>query len=982
MPGVGPLSSLLKPKVKPKVRCLLAQLSPQFPAACKQPNSRQRHIQKPAASNVAVFDSDQTSPESEVVSKPRKLQSRHHSTKPHQHQANQHLPQRPPDLLNRSAASQQAYKQHKQAVNATHATSTAAQQARNVHIRHQHGSDFSTSVSGEARWQKQHQKGPALNRNAILKAGGPQHQKSIPVNKTALQKTTNSKHQQHPKGMIPSTDTASTATEQHERHQDRQSDAASEAAANMAEGGVMPHPGIINRFIVDAASANEVLRVYADLKEGFNVINLATAFHRLAKHYKLLSPKQQQQVRAQPASKAMAAAVMGRLDECNSRALANLAWAQALMKLGPPEFMPQVLRRLSCALEERRDPIQDMELSIICWAAAKQECLPRAMWNQMSPLLCARLPGFKAQMLSNVIWACATMGFADDAVFIKAAAQAAIQMRKHLQEQNLANVAWAFAKLGYFDKALFEALSSQAITVAHQMTDLDLAHVTWAMCHAFSAQAASEGIDVKDQVQTITYSNSFIAQDTRSALLIALRNQLTSFLTKRSNRISHVALATCMSSFAGVGYYSPELHDRAADQITRNIMYVNIQSVANIMFACTTQRHYHPSLFAAFAQQGVKLLADPATATQFSPLAISSIVISYAIHTAAEDKQTCAAFIAALAERAFDTLEEFDTRGVANTAWGLAVWGHLSGPFFLKVRSLSPAMVHAFQPQELQQLYQVELILRLEAPDLGLDTSHIDRYEALFVALQARGQLIGAAQARWQHNMGPAGLKSSAFQRDVAAALGSLPLNYDVELEYTQAEYTVDMALPRIKLAVEADGPLHFMRNVPKAIGRTLVKRRSLQKMGWTVLSVPYFHWQALLPEMRQVYMWKRLQQLDSTPLSASPALTLDAANMANEPCFSDAELQKVDRLVAESIDLGLLVQSSQEWQQTFAEAQAQLTDQSHSRRLNAAQVQRLKQFVASRQQQQMLQPKAGKNKLSRHDMLLKIAQSRRMGTS
>ena len=40
--------------------------------------------------------------------------------------------------------------------------------------------------------------------------------------------------------------------------------------------------------------------------------------------------------------------------------------------------------------------------------------------------------------------------------------------------------------------------------------------------------------------------------------------------------------------------------------------------------------------------------------------------------------------------------------------------------------------MHSFQPQELQQLYQVELILRLEAPDLGLDTSHIDRYEALF----------------------------------------------------------------------------------------------------------------------------------------------------------------------------------------------------------------------------------------------------------
>lgn len=744
----------------------------------------------------------------------------------------------------------------------------------------------------------------------------------------------------------------------------------------------MPHPGIINRFIVDAASANEVLRVYADLSQGFNVINLATAFHRLAKHCKLLSPQQQQQVRAHPASKAMAAATMSRLDACNCRALANLAWAQAVMKLGPPEFMPQVLRRLSCALEEGHTPVQDMELSIICWAAAKQECLPRALWNQLSPLMCARLPGFNAQMLSNVIWACATMGFADDAVFIEAAAQATIQMGKHLREQNLAIIAWAFAKLGYFEKALFEAFSSQAVTVAHQMADQDLAHVTWAMCHAFSAQAASEGIDVKDQVQTVTYCDSYIAQNSRGALLIALRNQLSSLLTKRSSRISHVALATCISSFAGVGYYSPELHDRAADQITCNIANVNIQSVANVMFACSTQRHYHPSLFAAFAQQGVKLLADPATATHFSPRAISSIVFSYAIHTAAEDKQTCAAFIAALAERACDTLEEFDIRGLASTAWGLAVWGHLSGPFFRKVRSLSPAMMHAFQPQELQQLYQVELILRLEAPDLGLDTSHIDRYEALFAALQARGQLTGAAQARWRHTMGPAGIKGSAFQRDVAAALGSLPLNCDVELEYTQVEYTIDMALPCIKLAVEADGPLHFMRNVPKAIGRTLVKRRSLQKMGWTVLSVPYFHWQALLPEMKQVYMYKRLQQLDSTLLSTSPALSLEAASIADEPCFSDAELQKVDALVAESVDLGLLVQPSQEWQQNFAAAQTQLLDQSDSRRLSAAQVQRLKQSVASRQQQQLLQHKAGKSKLSRHDMLLKIAQSRRMGTS
>jgi hypothetical protein len=54
--------------------------------------------------------------------------------------------------------------------------------------------------------------------------------------------------------------------------------------------------------------------------------------------------------------------------------------------------------------------------------------------------------------------------------------------------------------------------------------------------------------DVKDQVQTITYGDSFIAQNNRGALLIALRNQLSSFLMKRSNQISHVVILCTISS--------------------------------------------------------------------------------------------------------------------------------------------------------------------------------------------------------------------------------------------------------------------------------------------------------------------------------------------------------------------------------------------------------------------------------------------------
>ena len=49
----------------------------------------------------------------------------------------------------------------------------------------------------------------------------------------------------------------------------------------------------------------------------------------------------------------------------------------------------------------------------------------------------------------------------------------------------------------------------------------------------------------------------------------------------------------------------------------------------------------------------------------------------------------------------------------------------------------------------------------------------------------------------------------------------SLALPQPPELEFDEEEYTVDMAFPEAKVVIEADGPLHFMRNTAIATGRT-----------------------------------------------------------------------------------------------------------------------------------------------------------------
>ena len=83
-------------------------------------------------------------------------------------------------------------------------------------------------------------------------------------------------------------------------------------------------------------------------------------------------------------------------------------------------------------------------------------------------------------------------------------------------------------------------------------------------------------------------------------------------------------------------------------------------------------------------------------------------------------------------------------QALANSAWGLAVLGHLDPAFFLKLRTLTLGKLHSIINEELHQLYQVELILRLEAPDLGLDTSHIQDSDALFAGAPTAALCAGS----------------------------------------------------------------------------------------------------------------------------------------------------------------------------------------------------------------------------------------------
>jgi len=57
------------------------------------------------------------------------------------------------------------------------------------------------------------------------------------------------------------------------------------------------------------------------------------------------------------------------------------------------------------------------------------------------------------------------------------------------------------------------------------------------------------------------------------------------------------------------------------------------------------------------------------------------------------------------------------------------------------------------------------------------------------------------------------------------------------------------------EIAVEVNGVFHYARNDEATLGKDIIKRKFLKKLGYTVLTVPYFDWAILENKNRKNYL-------------------------------------------------------------------------------------------------------------------------------
>eukprot|EP00808_Paulinella_micropora_P009467 g9372.t1 len=135
-------------------------------------------------------------------------------------------------------------------------------------------------------------------------------------------------------------------------------------------------------------------------------------------------------------------------------------------------------------------------------------------------------------------------------------------------------------------------------------------------------------------------------------------------------------------------------------------------------------------------------------------------------------------------------------------------------------------------PLEMRQLHYVHLSLRWEHPSMGF---------ALPASLADACKLSLMSEP----------IESSRLHKEVSSVLRAEGVPHDNE------------KMQAHKLVIEVDGPTHFVTATlassrPRYNNITLCKQRLLRAMGWRVVSVPFFEWDALGTSERGSYMRRK----------------------------------------------------------------------------------------------------------------------------
>ena len=248
-----------------------------------------------------------------------------------------------------------------------------------------------------------------------------------------------------------------------------------------------------------------------------------------------------------------------------------------------------------------------------------------------------------------------------------------------------------------------------------------------------------------------------------------------------ARQVSNIAHAFAKAGLLGIGPWE-RVWEALPEAVRRRLGNFNAQALSNTAWAFATVGHASPDLFKAISAEAVRR-----------------------------------------------GLGGFKEQALSNTAWAFAVADPSSADELFGTASFTTLCAHlesSFSRDDLSQLHQWSLWRDERGAQWpGLPESLRQACRNAFVT----------------H-----GETSSRMQSDVVREIRSRGFQVEEEHRCETSGYSID-ALVTLnngeQVAVEVDGPSHFVGRSKQPTGPTLLKHRQLRRFGWRLETVPYWEW-------------------------------------------------------------------------------------------------------------------------------------------
>eukprot|EP01083_Nonionella_stella_P131767 400571_1 len=182
----------------------------------------------------------------------------------------------------------------------------------------------------------------------------------------------------------------------------------------------------------------------------------------------------------------------------------------------------------------------------------------------------------------------------------------------------------------------------------------------------------------------------------------------------------------------------------------------------------------------------------------------------------------------ALATTSMDKMDYFNERYLSNLSWSMAVIGSFPPDVFTSIfRRVNDQQTERLSAAEHAQYFTADLAFRLHAPAQA---------KACGLARGLRKKFAAAVAALYPATGGPL--------NDLQETLSRLGVAHQARVNSGHG-YLLDVAVLPLdrRLVIELDGPTRFLHQNRRPTGWTVLKRRLLRLMGWTVIAILWWEW-------------------------------------------------------------------------------------------------------------------------------------------